>query len=167
MATATSTGSEQRRDRSVAIARVFAAAIATALAVDAYVHFHDAHIYDAIVDSGLSQGTLFRIEGGVAVAVALALVIWPRHATFATAFLVLASAFGAVMLYRYVNVGPIGPLPNMYEPTWVAPGKLTSVWVEGLGALGCLAAVATLAWARRRTRATGTLAERTESVRSS
>ena len=96
-------------------------------------------------------------------AVALVLVIWPRRATFAIAFVVLASAFGAVMLYRYVNVGPIGPLPNMYEPTWVAPGKLTSVWAEGLGALGCLAALAVLTRTRGRTRTNQTTVPRTAS----
>jgi hypothetical protein len=35
------------------------------------------------------------------------------------------------MLYRYVNVGALGPIPNMYEPTWVSPSKLASAWAEG------------------------------------
>jgi hypothetical protein len=46
---------------------------------------------------------------------------------------VAASAFGAVVLYRYVDVGRLGPLPNMYEPTWAPPGKAASAWAEGAG----------------------------------
>jgi len=30
---------------------------------------------------------------------------------------VAASALGAVLLYRYVDVGSLSPLPNMYENT--------------------------------------------------
>jgi len=45
-----------------------------------------------------------------------------------------------VLLYRYVDVGTIGPLPNMYEPTWQVPGKPLSAYAEGgaavLSALG-------------------------------
>jgi hypothetical protein len=30
------------------------------------------------------------------------------------------------LLYTYVDVGSLGPLPNMYEPTWALPGKRAS-----------------------------------------
>jgi hypothetical protein len=46
------------------------------------------------------------------------------------AFVVAASALGAVVLYRYVNVGSIGPLPNMYEPIWYTK-KTLSAYAEG------------------------------------
>jgi hypothetical protein len=44
---------------------------------------------------------------------------------------------GAVLLYRYVDVGAIGPVPNMYEPVWftlktrsaVAEGAVAVVWL--------------------------------------
>lgn len=36
----------------------------------------------------------------------------------ALAFLVAASAFGVLLLYRYIDVGTLGPLPNMYGPFW-------------------------------------------------
>jgi len=42
-----------------------------------------------------------------------------------------ASALAAVLLYRYVDLGALGPLPNMYENTWQVPGKLLSAYAEG------------------------------------
>jgi len=63
-----------------------------------------------------------------------------RRADWLGAFFVAASALGAVLLYRYVDVGTIGPLPDMYEPTWEVPGKSLSAYAEGgaavLSALG-------------------------------
>ena len=46
------------------------------------------------------------------------------------ALAVAASALGAVLLYRYVDVGALGPLPDMYENTWQVPGKLLSAYAE-------------------------------------
>ena len=115
--------------------RVLALAVAAPMAVDAYVHLHDAAFYDQVRSSVVSQGTLFRAEGALAVATALVLLIWPRPVTWAASLLVAGSAFGAVMLYTYVHVGVFGPLPNMFEPTWALPGKLTSAWAEGIGTL--------------------------------
>jgi hypothetical protein len=58
------------------------------------------------------------------------------------AVLVAASALGAVVLYRYVDLGALGPLPDMYEDTWQVPGKLLSAYAEGtavvLAGLGLL-----------------------------
>ncbi len=58
-----------------------------------------------------------------------------RRADWIGAFIVAASAVGAVLVYRYVAVGTIGPLPNMYEPTWEVPGKPLSAYAEGGAAL--------------------------------
>ena len=125
--------------------RVLGAAAAAALAIDAYVHFHDAGYYTAVTSSVLSQATLFRVQAALAAALALALLARPSRLWWAAGFLVGASAFGAVLLYRYVDVGALGPIPNMYEPTWVSPGKLASAWAEGaatiLTATGLLVAV--------------------------
>jgi hypothetical protein len=56
-----------------------------------------------------------------------------------------AAALGAVLLYRYVDVGVLGPLPDMYENTWQVPGKLLSAYAEGaavvLAGLGLMTAV--------------------------
>src|SRR5919201_1427438 len=71
---------------------------------------------------------------------ALLVLLWPRTWSWIVAFLVAASALGAVLLYRYVDVGSLGPLPDMYENTWEVPGKLASAYAEGaavvLSALG-------------------------------
>jgi hypothetical protein len=115
------------------ITRLVGVATAALLGIDAYVHAHDAAFYDAVRTSVISQGTLFRLEAAVAALIAVALLVRPSRFWWAAALLVAASAFGAVVLYRYVDVGRLGPLPNMYEPTWALPGKAASAWAEGAG----------------------------------
>ena len=114
---------------------------AAALAIDAAVHWQNAAGYDA-VKATISQGALFRVEAGVAIAAALLVLVWPRRISWILAVLVAASALGAVLLYRYVDVGQLGPLPDMYENTWQVPGKLLSAYAEGaavvLAGLGLL-----------------------------
>ena len=113
--------------------RLLGVATAASLGIDSYVHAHDATFYDAVRTSVISQGTLFRLEAGVAALIAVALLIRPSWFWWAAALLVAGSAFGAVVLYTYVDVGRLGPLPNMYEPTWALPGKAASAWAEGVG----------------------------------
>ena len=60
---------------------------------------------------------------------------WPRALVWAVALFVTAGGVGAVLLYTDVDVGQIAFLPNLYEPTWDVPGKLTSAWFEGVGAV--------------------------------
>jgi hypothetical protein len=48
---------------------------------------------------------------------------------------VAASALAAVLLYRYVDLGVLGPLPDIYENTWQVPGKLLSAYAEGAAAV--------------------------------
>jgi hypothetical protein len=115
------------------IIRLMGVATAAMLGIDALVHARDAHFYDAVRTSVISQGTLFRLEAAVAALVAVALLIRPSRLWWAAALIVAASAFGAVLLYQYVDVGQLGPLPNMYEPTWALPGKSASAWAEGAG----------------------------------
>jgi hypothetical protein len=124
---------------------------AAALIVDAVVHLKDARFYDASTTALLSQGQLFRIQAGVAIVVAVAILAWPRRLVWAIAFLVAASAVGAVVLYTYVNVGSLAGLPNMYEPSWGPPGKALSAIAEGAGALLALGG---LAWSIQRGRRT-------------
>jgi hypothetical protein len=116
-------------------------ATAAALGVDAAVHASDASGYDA-VKATISQGQLFRIEAAVAIAAGLLVLIRPRPSSWIIAFLVAASALATVLLYRYVDVGQLGPIPDMYENTWSVPGKLLSVYAEGaaviLSAVGFL-----------------------------
>jgi hypothetical protein len=103
---------------------------AAALGVDAVVHWQNAPAYEA-VGTTITQGTLFRAEAVVAVAAGLLVLLRPRASSWVAALLVAASALGAVLLYRYVDVGALGPLPDMYENTWQVPGKLLSACAEG------------------------------------
>ena len=109
------------------------------LAIDAYVHFDLAHQY-SFNDATISQGALFRIEGVSAVVAGLALLLLPRWYTAVLAALVAGGGAGAVLLYRYHDVGAFGPFPDMYEPLWY-PEKTWSFWAEAVAfvtALGVL-----------------------------
>src|SRR4051794_16389918 len=99
--------------------------VVAGLGVDAYVHFHLA----GQMGSGgtITEGTLFRIQGAVAAVVAVLVLVRAHRLSYAIAFLVAASALGAVLLYRYVDVGALGPLPNMYEPVWYTEKVVTTV----------------------------------------
>jgi hypothetical protein len=112
------------------LVRVLGVATAAVLAIDAYVHFDDASLYDFGAGATITQGSLFRAQASLAVVVAVALLIRPHWIVWIVAILLSASAAGAVYLYTYVNVGRLGPLPNMYEPTWALPGKLASAVAE-------------------------------------
>ena len=107
---------------------------AAALGVDASVHARDAGIYDTPHGGLLTVGNLFRAEAAVASLVALLVLLRPRRRVWLLALGVASSALGAVVLSRYVDVGAIGPIPNLYEPTWQIPGKLLSAYAEGAAA---------------------------------
>jgi hypothetical protein len=132
--------------------RALGLASAALFAIDAYVHFDDAGFYDFDSGGSITQGSLFRIEASVAIVVGLALLVWPHWVVWVVAVLVAGSAAGAVYLYTYVDVGSLGPLPDMYEPTWALPGKRASAVAEsvatGLSAVGLAVAL----YARRQTR---------------
>jgi hypothetical protein len=104
-------------------------ATAAALGIDAVVHWQIASAYDTVTAT-ISQGELFRVEAAVAVVVGLLVLVRPRPSSWLAALLVAASALAAVLLYRYVDVGALGPLPDMYENTWQVPGKLLSAYAE-------------------------------------
>jgi hypothetical protein len=82
------------------------------------------------VAATVSQGELFRAEAVLAVAAGLLVLLWPRPGSWVAALGVGASALAAVLLYRYVDVGAVGPLPDLYENTWQVPGKLLSAYAE-------------------------------------
>jgi hypothetical protein len=115
------------------------AVVVAGLAVDAYVHLHLASAFKQNRTSTLSQADLFHVEAALAVIAAIALLVRPRRYTAAFAFLVAAGGTAAVVLYRYVDVGAFGPIPNMYDPYWAPFEKTLSVWAEALAALAALA----------------------------
>lgn len=112
---------------------------AAALAVDAYIHLKLASTRPpASSPGGISQGALFYAEGGVAILAALLVVFRGTRATFVFAFLIAASALAAVLAYRYIDVGALGPLPDMYEPAWYAT-KITTTIAEAIAMLAAVA----------------------------
>lgn len=104
---------------------------ATGLGVDAYVHLHLASRYDPVGDS-ITQGGLFRVEAVVAILVAVALLAFDNRLAWLNAGLVGAGGVAAVLLYRYVNVPAIGPIPSMYEPIWFGEKTLSAVAEGGV-----------------------------------
>ena len=107
--------------------RVLAAA---ALGVSSYVHLHLAH-YFAHLGSTITMGQLFIVQGIVAAAVAVWLLVTGMRLAWWAAAVMGAASFAAVMVYRYVDVGAIGPLPNMYDATWQpSPDKVLSAIAE-------------------------------------
>ena len=83
---------------------------------------------------GIGQGNLFLLEAATAVLVGLYVLIRGSRISFALALLVALSAFGAVMLYRYVDIPAFGPFPAMYDPVWFFEKTLSAV-AEGAGVL--------------------------------
>jgi hypothetical protein len=133
------------RPASAVLVRALGVATAALLLIDAYVHFADADLYDGGTGAVLTQGSLFRAQACVAVVVAIALLVRPHWIVWTLALLVAASATTAVFLYTNVDVGRLGPLPDMYDPTWVLPGKRASAVAEsvatGLSAVGLVVAL--------------------------
>lgn len=121
------------------VARVLTAA---GLVVDAVVHLQLAAGYQLAAPGGIGQGNLFRIEAAVAILVALWVLIRPNTVAYAVAFVVAASALGAVLLYRYVDVPALGPIPSMYEPVWFAKKTLTAV-AEAVSVVAAVVALLT------------------------
>lgn len=117
------------------------------LAIDAYVHITVADEYASVGDV-LSMGELFLIQGTVAGVAALLALAWPGRWVYALAFLVAASAFVPAVLYSIVDVGAIGPLPNMYEPVWPWD-KLVSAIGEAAAMIAALAGVVQTFWSPR------------------
>jgi glucan phosphoethanolaminetransferase (alkaline phosphatase superfamily) len=138
------------RSKTTPVVRVLAAVTAVLLAVDAYVHLKYASQYDSFKSSVMSEGTLFRIQAVVAIVVAAAVLIWPRVITWVLTLLVAGSAAVAVVLYTYVDVGALGPLPNLYENTWQPPGKVPSAVAETAAALVAIVALVLTVRAGRR-----------------
>jgi hypothetical protein len=118
---------------------------AAGLAVDAYVHADLASNYQS-TGTGVSQAALFRIEAGAASAAALIVLVIAGRAGFALAAVVAASALAAILVYRYVDIGSLGPFPNMYEPVWY-PEKTTAAFAEAVAVAG---SVAGLLWLQLR-----------------
>jgi len=102
--------------------RVLAAA---ALGISSYVHLHVAHLYG--YGNTITGTDIFRAQGVVAAVVAVVLLLTGNRWVWVLAALLGLASFGAVMTYRYVDVGAIGPMPNMYEPVWYAEKSWSAI----------------------------------------
>lgn len=112
--------------------------IAAGLAIDAYLHLAVASDYD-VIPGTISAGMLFRVEAIVAIVIAILVLVFPGRIAYVLAFLVGASAFAAAVINTYVDLGAVGPLPNLYEPVWFTE-KAASAIAEGVVALAAAAA---------------------------
>ena len=89
---------------------------ADGLVVDAYVHADLAPSYAG--GGAFGAQNLFLVQAGIALAAALLVLTSGRRGACLVAAAVAASALAAVVTYRYVDLGSIGPLPDLYEPVW-------------------------------------------------
>lgn len=113
--------------------------VAAGLVVDAVVHLRLASQYQLAAPGGIGQGNLFRVQAVVALLVAVYVLVRGSRTAFLAAGAVALSAFVAVVLYRYVQVPALGPIPSMYEPVWFFEKTLSAV-AEGLTGLVALLA---------------------------
>jgi hypothetical protein len=118
----------QRSLSSLALALLAAAG----LAYDAYVHLDLASTYDGNGGS-ITQGGLFRVEAVIAILVGLAVLASDHRLVWAAAGLTGIGGVALVVLYRYVDVGAIGPVPNMYEPVWYDEKTRSAIAEAGVG----------------------------------
>ncbi|MBC6447482.1 hypothetical protein [Actinokineospora xionganensis] len=99
---------------------------AAGLAVSSYIHFDLAEAY-ATNGADISQGTLFRVQASVAALAAVLVLITAHRAVTALALVVSAASLAAVVASVYVDLGAIGPFPNMYEPAWYGDKTISAI----------------------------------------
>lgn len=136
--------------RTTVVQRALMGIVVAGLVLDAIVHFNLASAFSNHKTSVISETDIFRVQSTVALVAALAVLVRPRRYTAAFAFLIAASAAVAVVVYRYVNVGKIGPIPNMYDPYWAPVGKYLSAIAELVAALASAATFVALSATSRR-----------------
>lgn len=110
--------------------------VAVGLVVDVVVHLHLAAGYD-LNTASVSEGALFRVEAALAAVAAAGVLVTRWRAGVVLALLVAAGGVAAVLLYQFVDVGAVGPLPDMYEPISY-PEKTYSLIAEAVAAVAAL-----------------------------
>ncbi|WP_205754670.1 hypothetical protein [Pseudarthrobacter sp. NamE2] len=114
---------------------VLRAGVAVALTASAAVHVQLAAGYQQAAPGGVGQGALFLVQAGATALAAVFVLLKGSRKAFAAAAVVALSSLAAVILYRYVQVPAIGPLPSMYEPVWYTAKVITAVAEAAAGAL--------------------------------
>ena len=92
--------------------------VVLALAVEAYLHLDLAETMQLAAPDGIGGGMLFRIQAGIALAAAVLLLLTGARFAYAVAGLAALSALMPVLLYSFVNVPALGPIPSLHDPTW-------------------------------------------------
>lgn len=113
---------------------VFRLLVGAALFIDAVVHFSLAANYQMAAPGGIGAGNIFRIQAVLAVLAAIYVLARGSRPAFILAGIVAITAFAAVMVYRYVDVPALGPIPAMFEPVWFAAKTLSAI-AEAAGAV--------------------------------
>ncbi|WP_109474252.1 hypothetical protein [Ornithinimicrobium cavernae] len=122
------------------VERVLRVLVALALLTDAVVHLRLAPQMQLAAPGGIGGAWMFRLQA-IAALVAAGYLLWRgSRLAYLIAAVVLVSVFAAVLVYSFVDVPAIGPVPAMYDPFWY-PEKTLSTVVEGLGAV-----LAVLGW---------------------
>jgi hypothetical protein len=114
----TASGTSRRARTWPVVKAILGAVVVAGLVLDAVLHLDLAARYQPVRTSVLSQADLFRAEAVVALLAVLLLLVRPRRWTAAIAAVVAGSALAALLVYRYADLGPLGPIPSMYEPVW-------------------------------------------------
>lgn len=134
------------------VRRALAGLVAAGLGVDAYTHLDLASNYRYITTGTVNQGVLFQIEGVSAIAVGVLVLIRPALLSAIAAAALAGGGAAVLLIYRYVSVGKIGPIPDMSEPVWFHEKVVSFIGeLVAFGAAGALVAICLLA-ARRPSR---------------
>lgn len=123
------------------------AATAAGLAIDAYVHLDLAGLY-AEAGGTINEGVLFRLEAAVALLAAAAVIVIGRRFCYLAALAVAGSALAVMLVSRYVDLGQLGPFPDLYDPVWF-PEKLLAAFAEGAACVMAFAGVVILSRTRQ------------------
>lgn len=111
-------------------------AVVAGLSVDAGVHLDLAPAY-AAAGGVINEGVLFCAESVAAMLAAVVVAIYGSRISYLAALAVAASAVGAALVSRYVDLGAIGPLPDLYDPVWFEEKAVATV-AEGIATLAAL-----------------------------
>lgn len=109
--------------------------VAVSLVVSSVIHVQLAPGYQQAAPGGIGQGTLFLVQAGAAALAAVFVLLRGSRVAFAAAAVVALSSLAAVILYRYVQVPAVGPLPSMYEPVWYGAKTATAIAEAAAGIL--------------------------------
>lgn len=111
--------------------------VAAGLVADAYVHWVFAPDMAFVEGGSVGGDTLFRVQAVVAGLVVLLILVLGGRWMYAVAFMVAASVLVAMLLYFSLDVGALGPLPDMYDPSWYMEKTIAGIG-EGVAAVAAL-----------------------------